>query len=1252
MRPNLKNLLSVTLLLSTFFCFAVLVTQHQSSSSDLHAVELTDELVRLPLRDRMDLAMQQEFEKTKDPALGYVPRERLWKAVEYTKQLQSMSAYAPIAGVNWDERGPSNVPGRTRAIMLDPNDGTNESVFAASVAGGLWKCTDISSATPNWAPIDEFLGNLAITTIAYDPSNTSTMYFGTGEGNFNVDAVKGDGIWKSTDGGATWNQLASTDPSTNNNFPFVQKIVVTSTGVVLAATRGDFTNRGGIMRSIDGGTTWSVARDNGVSGVDWASDVVIAADGDVFAAFGISTQGGIYRSTDHGASWALQMTANANERRIILAPAPGTANTLYALTQQSDNTIARVLQTTNDFGSVTDRTPGAIWADQCSAPVADFTRTQAWYDLSLAVDPTDANRVWMGGVDLFLSTNGGSSWTQVTEWANCSGLEDIHADQHIAYYQPGSNSVFYAGNDGGIYRSTNANAAAGSINFSLKGNDYNTTQFYACAMHPTALSNEFLAGAQDNGTNRFTTAGINATTEVVGGDGAFCHIDQDNPTFQFAATTGQNIRRSTNGGASFSAFFSQGGGAFINPSDYESANDNLYLANGPNDYTYITNATGASSATNANVTGVTATVTAITSSPNTGQRIWLGTSDGEVHRVNNAASAPTGTDISDGSWPSGTVSCVEVETGDDNHLLVTFSNYGVNSVWESTDGGTSWTSVEGNLPDMPIRWALFDPTNSSRAMVATELGVWTTDNLNGGATVWGASNTGLANVRTDHLQYRASDNVVAAATHGRGLYTTDVFANPSADFTADKTLDYIGNTISFSDASLAATSWAWNFGDGSPVSNLEDPTHIYTTPGVYTVSLSINSGADVETKVGYIHILPNRGTPYAPGDGGNFETNVNDFGSQAINNSTIDLWERGAPTNFLTTLASASNGWKTDLDADITQGDYECAMYTPNYNFTAAGTYTLIFRKSMEINFCNAPFGVQVHYSTDKGVSWTRLGDETTGTNWYDRGATTCGSCCASASVFADNTGFIGNYNNEDTQYDVSFLAGNADVAFRFVLSVASGFSAVGYQRDGFMVDNFEITGPVNSEIGLPVEMSPLTADWSATGATLNWTTYSESNNHGFAIERSETGVDFTEIDFVEGKGDFIGESPYEYVDNTAVNDRYFYRLRQIDFDGATGYSNVVELSKYGTSVVPDVVGIYPNPFQESFTIRFDKALNMDLEIEVYDLKGQLLYNASRENYGNSEFTVDTMGAELDAGLYFVKIRTGDHVVNKKVVKH
>ncbi len=1104
----MKSHFSIGIALLSFVFFLILLNaiNWQQTSSAAKTISKKSEFKELDKRTRMDLAIQQEFERTKDPALGFVPRNRLYRAFlekeAIMKRLRSNVTRAAIAGVSWKERGPNNLGGRTRAIMIDPNDVTNQTIWSASVSGGLWKTTDISVENPDWVSVDDFFENMAITTIAYDPSNTMTMYFGTGEGFFNVDAVQGNGIWKSTDGGDNWNLLTSTvtdDFSTctgdgDCNFLYVNKIVVTSSGTILAATRGNFTNRGGIMRSTNGGTSWTKVLTGLAGQFQWASDIEIGADGDIYASFGIFQNNSIWKSTDDGATWGASeiYTSAADEERIELATAPSNSEYIYALVQEDDNTIKKIMRSTNG-GSTWNTLSTPSWCDQnCGAPSTDFTRGQAWYDLTLAVDPNDEDVVYIGGIDLLRTTDGGSNWTQMTNWTGTDDFPEVHADQHTIVYQPGSSDVIYFGNDGGIYQTVDGSAT--SPTFVRKESGYNTSQFYSVAMEPAAFDPGFIGGTQDNGSNKVSNLGIASIVEVTGGDGGFAHIDQDNSNFQFTAFTGATLSRSTDGGLTFELIMNQPNGAFINPSDYDNVNDEYYCGQ-TGGYYYIENVT--SSTTVNSVTGLgTVEITSLTASENTAERIFLGLDDGRVIRVDNAISTIGATNISDAGFPAGSVSCVAVEDGNDNHLLVTFSNYGVSSVWETTNGGTSWTEVEGNLPDMPVRWALFNPNNSDQALIATELGVWSTDNLNGASTVWEASNSGLANVRTDMLQIRSSDNLVVAATHGRGLFTSDIFATVHSDFTADRNTVYAESTINFTDASYKATSWEWDFGDGG-VSTEENPSHTYKRSGVYNVTLTINGGADTQTKSGFIHVLPNVATPFSAADGGDFESNATYFGSDDLTGG-IDLWERGTPGNAITTLNSGTNGWKTALSSDITQADYSCALFSPNFNFNESGTYTLSFRKSMEVAFANAPIGVQVQYSTDNGNNWERLGvnDDTEGTNWYERGPGSASSL--ETDVIFDRIGFSNLYSNQNTSYDVSFLAGNATVAFRFVLYVATGYSPGGYTVDGFMIDDFEISGPVNAANVNITENDP------GTHLSLNGTTdYTSLSN--LAINESFT---------------------------------------------------------------------------------------------------------------------------------------------------
>ncbi|MBL7927759.1 MAG: T9SS type A sorting domain-containing protein [Bacteroidia bacterium] len=999
--------------------------------------------------------LQRDQLMMKDPKLGYIPNERLLVAKQYKDQLMALSM-GPLNGVTWKEQGPNNQGGRCRAMVVDPNDGSGNTVWAGSVGGGLWKTTNINASTPTWVPITDLFANLAITSIAFDPGNAQIMYFTTGEGYGNSDAIRGLGVWKSTDGGNTWAQLAATNTST---FHFCQKVIVSNTGVILVATAS-----GGLQRSINGGTSFSKVLGTGLgisgAGNNFCYDVDMAANGDIYS----TLDGSVHKSTNAGATFGAAQSLPITAGRIELACAPNDANYVYALIENG-STVAGILQTT-DAGTTwltrtepDDADPGI--------PNADFSRGQAWYDLAIAVDPNNKDRLFVGAIDIFVSGDGANTWSQVTHWYGGFGFQNVHADQHNILFQNGSSSIAYFSNDGGIYRCTDANTVLPTI--TRKDYNFNTAQFYSCAIHPTAQTSHYLAGAQDNGSHKFVSNGIQNTTEVTGGDGAFCHIDQDQPQFQFTSYVYNDHYRSSDGGVTWTNVTGSGG-QFINPTDYDDVNNKLYCCRNSNDYLRWDDPQTGSTFSIVSVPGFGGQVSAVKVSPNTANRVFFGISNGDIFRVDNAhTGTPTATNISTG-LPSGYAACVEVETGNDNHLLVTYSNYGVNSVWESTDGGATWTSVEGNLPDMPIRWALFNPNNSDQAILATELGVWSTDDLNGNSTNWGASNSGLANVRVDMLQLRQSDKYVIAATHGRGLFASDLFTIPTAIFVSDKQLAYVNSNIQFTNYSYKGTSWSWDFGDGSPLSNSENPSHSYTNGGKYSVTLTINAGAATLTKTQYIHILPNRGTPYVvASDGGTFETNLNDFGSQSIRGG-IDKWERGVPSNFLTTVNSPVNAWKTDLDADLTPGNYSCVLQTPSYNFTAAGTYTLRFRRSMEVVFCNAPFAVQVQYSTDKGLNWTRLGVDAdpNATNWYNRGP--AAACPIDASVFSDRYGWTLTGHNTLCTYNlttgVPALIGQSDVTFRFVLSVISGYSGSAYAADGFMVDDFEILGPNNPASG------------------------------------------------------------------------------------------------------------------------------------------------------------------------------------------
>jgi len=1083
------------------------------------------------LKTRADLAVEQEVQMTMDPHLGFVPRERIWTAYEEMKrqqeELYGKLGKAGIPGITWEERGPKNVGGRTRALIFDLNDATHKTVWAGSVGGGLWKTNDIYSTSISWTPVNDLLENLAVTTIAQHPQKHDTMYFGTGEGFYNSDAIRGDGIFRSFNGGTTWKQLLATKDSTSNTFNYVQKIVIAENGDVFAATRD-----GGIQKSTDNGNTWAqVLGTSSITTTNRASDIEIAANGDLYASFGIFNSDGIYKSVNGGIKWNKKSISPSSGYRIEIACAPSNFKYVYAIIQSTSTDGVGDMIWSSDSGASWSTMNSVSWKDQCfGSSSSDFSRGQAWYDLLLAVDPNDEGVVTVGGVDMFRTTDTGSTWIQVSTWTGCA-FEDVHADHHIMVFSPGSSDKAIFGNDGGVY--VTENMTSGSRTISNQGTNYNTTQYYACAIHPTKSSNHYLAGAQDNGTQRYSTLGINATVEEVGGDGAFCHINQITPDTQLAAYTRNNVRISTNGGFSFSTLSgSENVGNFINQSDYDDVNSILYSARGNNQVKRWKNIGGTVSVSTLSSTTLgSRQVSAVTISPENPQSVLVGTEGGRVVKITGANGGnPTFTNISSG-LPSGNITCIAIQNGDSNHMLATYSNYGLaGNVYRTTNGGSSWSNIQGDLPEMPVRWIMFSPVSNTAALIATELGVWSCGNITAGSIDWDPNNATLANVRVDMLQWRESDSTIIAATHGRGLYSTTSFSTAvEPGFSADVLQVYEGDSIHFTNTSLGSTSYAWDFdNDGVYESTEKDPYFAYSDWGTFSVKLRINGlTGDSLTKSSYITVLPRLGTPYYKTEGGDMESNPGHFAGTLINGDSI-LWERGAPSSnyFSGSDYNGSFAWVTALNADYGRPSTytDLALLTPSFNMSKSGTYRLSFWKSMEILYCNGPFAVQVQSSTDKGTTWTRVGDYGNGYHWYNRGSATCGTCCINSSIFSDNTGWTGSYSLDSSSYDVSSLAGNEDVRFRVMASIHPYFSSSnGYTNDGFLVDDFSLTGPANDSIkggGIETIISSRTlqlgpedtASFYSNNGKLIASIINEDNVHDFGevkveIDNAGTGV-------------------------------------------------------------------------------------------------------------------------------------------------
>lgn len=712
--------------------------------------------------ERIAKMAEHEAKMTQNPITGKIPTNSLYEIRQ--ELIKSGRMAESRAGDEWVSRGPNNVGGRTRGILVDKRDPSNNTLFVGSVSGGIWKVTNASS-TPTWTRLD-YQGNPSVTTIVQDPNDLNTLYLGTGEGWFLGGAYQGDGIYKSTDGGDSWTRLEATN---NSGFVFIQKLLFTPDGNLLAATRDD-----GLQMTIDDGSTWTRVLGNGNQGFsNRAADIEITSDGTIFASMGIRNQDGIYRSTDGGFQWNFLDLEIDDYQRIEIATSQNDPDIIMALVEDRESRRCKTILKSTDKGETWVAKDGGFGF------LNGFANDQAWYDLSIAIDPNNSDRVFIGGLNIHRTTNGGDSWIQMSSQSTSDGNKYAHVDQHFAQFMDGSSDNMLFGNDGGLWLTQNASASSSSFKDLSQG--YISTQFYACDIHPEAGNDFFIAGAQDNGSIWLNKPGLDDGIDVSGGDGAFCHINQINPNFMVVSSQYGGFRATTNGNFNSLDSYSQPGGeeiAFINPTDMDDVNNFLYSGHLDGEF-YRTNLVTKAAAAIKIPQLFSDQVSALEVDPNNSNLLYLGTDEGNIVRVTNPRSDnPSGELLRSGS---GYVRNVNVDPLNSDRLLATYSNFGVESVYFSEDQGGTWTSIEGDLPDMPVRWGVFSPADNKEVILGTELGVWQ-GTIDGSSTSWSNISPEIGLARVDMIKYRKSDLELLAGTYGKGLYTTSRFAVPSISF--------------------------------------------------------------------------------------------------------------------------------------------------------------------------------------------------------------------------------------------------------------------------------------------------------------------------------------------------------------------------------------------------------------------------------------------------------------------------------------
>ncbi|MFN0032198.1 MAG: MopE-related protein [Flavobacteriales bacterium] len=670
----------------------------------------------------------------------------VWNAQQDQPEMFGMNENMPG---DWTYIGNTSVPsggGAGRVNCVRPLPGSTTTWFACAPGGGLWKTTNSGTS---WTMVGtDFLSSIGCSDVAIDPGNTNIMYLATGDGD------AGDtyslGVLKSTDAGATWNTTGLNWNVTQSRV--CSRIIINpnNTQQLICATSN------GIWRTTDAGANWTqeIAGD---------FNEVMFKPGDPTIVYAVTDQ--FYRSTDTGDNWT-NITAGlptaANTQRMAIGLTDANTAYVYILASNNSSGFLGVYRATDSGLNFTTRatTPNLLgWATDGSD-----SGGQGWYDLCITVDPTNAETIWTGGVNVWKSTNGGTNYTLNGHWYGGGGAPYVHADNHFMGFVGTRLTI---GNDGGVFTTTN-----GGTNWTDNSSNLPISQQYKLGV--AALnSNIVLTGWQDNGTNRKNGA---AWAEVIGGDGMECIIDHTNSNIMYGTIYYGQIYKSTNGGASFGTIVGSGGanedenGAWVTPFILGTNANHIFVGK-----SRVYKSTDGGTVFTASAAFGSGNCNDMTIAPSDNNILFASKGGSLFKSTDNAATfSAVGTGL-----PGNSITDIAVHNTDPTKVWVTVSNYTPGAkVYYSTDGGANFTNISGTLPNVPANAIVYQHGSNGGIYVGMEAGVFYRDNDLG---AWVPYMNLLPMVQISELEIHYATSTITAATYGRGLWRAPLYALPNLD---------------------------------------------------------------------------------------------------------------------------------------------------------------------------------------------------------------------------------------------------------------------------------------------------------------------------------------------------------------------------------------------------------------------------------------------------------------------------------------
>lgn len=1088
----------------------------------------------------------------------------------------SMPAENSSSSGNWTSLGPDTSPGgyaglgRLNCVAFVP--GSTTEYYAGAASGGIWHTADDGA---NWTVLNDTVPVLGVSDILIvDPvTGPDILYIATGDrdvgalwslGGQQSNDNNSVGILKSSDGGATWT-------NTSLSFSASQKARVnrllmdpnSAYQTIYAATTQ------GVYKTTDG----------------WASKTLLTTTafidmefkpGDPTTLYG-STKGSpntfIYRSTDSGATWTVVATYTG--QRTELAISANQPTWVYAVTANSSGALLGVHKSANSgssFTSIFSSINLLGWACDGSG-----SNGQGFYDLCIAADPNNANILFLGGINTWKSTDGGLSFNIVNHWTGCgppSNAQNVHADKHFLAFQGGSSTLFEC-NDGGLYKTTD-----GGGNWSHLSSGMVISQIYRLGVGQTNAG-EVIIGLQDNGTKARLSGTWN---DVIGGDGFECIIDYTNQNTQYGALYYGSIYKTTNywGNSTNITSALPGSGAWCTPYLMDPTfNQTLYVgyedvwktSNQGNNWTQISNQ------------GSSSDFRSMAISASNPSYIYAATLGNIYRTTNGGGPSQAWTDITSNlPVSSSNITYISVKDDDPDHVWVSMGEYNSDGVYETTDGGSSWSNISAGLPQLPVMCVIQNKQYASgiELYAATDAGVF----VKRDGDNWQPFHSGLPNVVVTELEiyYNNSNpdnSKIYAATYGRGVWQSDLYNPymvPVADFTASPTSGLPPLGVSFTDLTQnTVTTWNWDFGDGN-ISTVQNPFHTYSNPGTYSAQLVVTGpgGSDSITKTDFIQIN------YFPPTAG----------------FTADITTGIAPltVNFTDLSVDSVNIWLWDF------GDGNSSnLQHPQHEYSNPGLYTVALTAT-------GPGGSDTHTKTD----------------YID------------VHYAPPIAGFIGTPTSGTTPLAVTFTDLSTGSVNTWSWNFGDGATSLVqnpahlYQNPGMYTVSLSVTGPGGNDIEVKTdyitvsELPPL-ADFSGNPT---------SGNFPLLVNfTDESQGSVTSYTWYFGDGETSGiqhpEHTYQHSGNYTVS------LKTLGPGGADSISKI----DYITVMVgiedlkTETLTVYPNPCKDFLMISSKAAVR---SVGIADIIGNIIYEEDMLCPGKCEKRIDMR--DIYPGIYFCRI--------------